>query len=217
MKKILLVLSALSVIFVTGCTRRDKSADFISLLRYDILYSESEKYEIYAFKELRETPLSDDGEKGEMQNLLTFKIVFKTDAVLRSSPVITFSLNGISYRKEFEYKPLSNFVICSFFVPQQPDKKLETEICFDGDTKHYTLLSVINKKTLSHKEILSALKKAEDEDADVFFNGKTSYEIRIRLISSDEYICYYVGLLDKTKSVDFLLDGETGEILAKKK
>lgn len=90
MKKILLVLSALSVIFVTGCTRRDKSADFISLLRYDILYSESEKYEIYAFKELRETPLSDDGEKGEMQNLLTFKIVFKTDAVLRSSPVITF-------------------------------------------------------------------------------------------------------------------------------
>ena len=62
-----------------------------------------------------------------------------------------------------------------------------------------------------------ALKKAEDEDADVFFNGKTNYEIRIRLISSDGYICYYVGLLDKTKSVDFLLDGETGEILAKKK
>ena len=58
---------------------------------------------------------------------------------------------------------------------------------------------------------------AGDEDADVFFNGKTNYEIRIRLISSDGYICYYVGLLDKTKSVDFLLDGETGEILAKKK
>ena len=78
-------------------------------------------------------------------------------------------------------------------------------------------MSVINKKTLSHKEILCTLKKAGDEDADVFFNGKTNYEIRIRLISSDGYICYYVGLLDKTKSVDFLLDGETGEILAKKK
>ena len=217
MKKILLILSILSVFFVSGCARQDKSADFISQLRYDILYSDSENYEIYAFKEVRETPLSDDGEKGEMQNLLTFKIVFKTNIALRSSPVITFSLNGITYRKEFEYKPLSNFVICSFFVPEQPDKKLETEICFDNDTKHYTLLSVINKKTLSHKEMLSALKSAGDKDADEFFSGKTNFEIRIRLISSDGYNCYYVGLIDKTKNVNFLLDGETGEILAKKK
>ncbi len=217
MKKITLVLSILSVFFVVGCAKQDKHEDYISQLRYDILYSDSENYEIYAFKELRETPLSDDGKKGEMQNLLTFKIVFKTDIVLRSSPVITFSLNEITYRKEFEYKPLSNFVICSFFVPEQPDKKLETEICFDSDTKHYTLLSVINKKTLSHKEILSALKSAGDKDADEFFSEKTNFEIRIRLISSDGYNCYYVGLIDKTKNVNFLLDGETGEILAKKK
>lgn len=217
MKKILLVLSVLSVFFAEGCAKQDKHEDCISQLRYDILYSNSENYEIYAFKELRETPLSDDGEKGEMQNLLMFKIVFKTDIVLRSSPVITFSLNGITYRKEFEYKPLSNFVICSFFVPEQPNRKLETEICFDSDTKHYTLLSVINKKTLSHKEILSALKSAGDKDADEFFSGKTNFEIRIRLISSDGYNCYFIGLIDKSKSVNFLLDGETGEILAKKK
>jgi len=217
MKKILLVLSVLLVFFITGCAKQDKHEDYISQLRYDILYSDSENYEIYAFKELRETPLSDDGEKGEMQNLLTFKIVFKTDIVLRSSPVITFSLNEITYRKEFEYKPLSNFVICSFFVPEQPDKKLETEICFDNNTKHYTLLSVINKKTLSHKEILSALKNAGDKDADEFFSGKTNFEIRIRLISSDGYNCYFIGLINKSKSVNFLLDGETGEILAKKK
>ena len=217
MKKILLVLSVLSIFFISGCAKQDKHEDYISQLRYDILYSDSENYEIYAFKELRETPLSDDGEKGEMQNLLTFKIVFKTNVVLRSSPVITFSLNGITYRKEFEYKPLSNFVICSFFVTKQPEKKLETEICFDNETKHYTLLSLMNKKTLSYKDILAAIKNAGDKDADEFFYGKINFEIRIRLISSDGYNCYYVGLIDKAKNVNFLMDGETGEILAKKK
>ena len=51
-------------------------------------------------------------------------------------------------------------------------------------------------------------------DIEEIFDGKTPYEIKIRLIYSDGYDCYFIGVETKEKSVGFLLDGSTGEIIA---
>ncbi len=217
MKKITFVILLSLLILPISCAKKSETDEKISQLRYDALYSSCEEYEIYAFKEIREEPLKDDGETGEKKNVLIFKIIFKKETPLKSSPIVSFGLNGLTYRKEFEYKPLSNFVCCSLFLPSLPDNKLEVAIEFNKTTNRHTLLTVLNKDTLSCSEIIDVFKKTNDADALKFLNGENKYEMRVRLISSEGYNCYFVGLYGESEFVGFLLDGTTGEFLAKKK
>lgn len=220
MKKIITffftVIVLFSVLCFGSCARNDKMEKLVSQLRYDVLYSSSENYEIYAYKELTELPLKSDGKIGELKNVLTFKIVFRKEISLKSSPIIQFRLDGINYRKEFEYRPLSNYVSCCLILPSMPENKLDVTIDFDSEKQTHTLLTTKNKKTLSEKDILSFLKNTEDADARKILDGEKEYEIRIRLIYSDGFNCYFLGLYNEDFSVNFLLDGETGELLAKK-
>ena len=216
MKKIITFFLAILFLFSVSCSENDGTEKRVSQLRYDILCSFSEDYEIYAYKELSELPLKNDGKVGEQKNVLTFKIVFRKEMSLKSSPVIQFSLNGITYRKEFEYRPLSNYVSCFVIIPSMPENKLDVTIDFDSVKQTHTLLTVKNKKTVSEKEVLSFLKNTDDGNARKILDGEKEYEIRIRLIYSDGFNCYFLGLYNEDSSVNFLLDGETGELLAKK-
>ncbi len=216
MKKIITFFLTILVLFSVSCSKNDEIEKRLSQLRYDVLYSFSEDYEIYAYKELSELPLKSDGKVGEQKNVLTFKIVFKKEISLKSSPVIQFSLNGITYRKEFEYRPLSNYVSCYLILPSMPENKLDVTIDFDSVKQTHTLLTTKNKKTLSEKDVLNFLKNTDDSDALKILSGEKEYEIRIRLIYSDGFNCYFLGLFTNDSFVNFLLDGETGELLAKK-
>ncbi len=217
MKKLSLITIISFILALAACSENNALEKKVSQLRFDILYSCGEYYDVYAFKEICESPQKDDGEIGEMQNVLTFKIVFKKEASLKSSPVVKFSLDGITYRKEFEYKPLSNFVCCSLFLPTFPDNKLDISLEFDENAETRALLTVLNKKTLSYAEILGIIGKTDDEDALKFLNGENNYEVRLRLISSDGYNYYFIGFYGENEFVGFLADGITGEIIAKKK
>ncbi len=216
MKKIIIIFLTIIALLTASCSKNDEIEKRVSQLRYDVLYSFSENYEIYAYKELTELPLKSDGKIGEQKNVLTFKIVFKKEMSLKSSPIIQFSLNGITYRKEFEYRPLSNYVSCNLILPTMPENKLEATIDFDSKKNSHTLLTTKNKKTLSKTDVLSFLENTDDADARKILDGEKEYEIRIRLIYSDGFNCYFLGLFSEDSSVNFLLDGETGELLAKK-
>lgn len=216
MKKIIIFFLTIIAFFTASCSKNDEIGKRVSQLRYDVLYSFSENYEIYAYKELTELPLKSDGKIGEQKNVLTFKIVFKKEMSLKSSPIIQFSLNGITYRKEFEYRPLSNYVSCYLILPAMPENKLEVTIDFDSEKRNHTLLTTKNKKTLSENDVLSFLENTDDADVRKILDGEKEYEIRIRLIYSDGFNCYFLGLFNEDSSVNFLLDGETGELLAKK-
>ena len=217
MKKISLVTVISFILILAACSQSNALEKKVSQLRFDILYSSSEYFDVYAFKEICENPQKDDGEIGELKNVLTFKIVFKKEMPLKSSPIVQFSLDGITYRKEFEYKPLSNFVCCSLFLPALPDNKLDVSLEFDKKAENHTLLTVLNKKTLSHTEVLDIIGNSDDEDALKFLNGETAYEVKLRLISSDGYNYYFIGFYNENEFVGFLMDGTTGEIIAKKK
>lgn len=217
MKKISLITIISFILILAACSQANTIEKKVSQLRFDILYSSGEYFDVYAFKEICENPQKDDGEKGELKKILTFKIVFKKEMPLKSSPIVQFSLDGITYRKEFEYKPLSNYVCCSLFLPTLPDNKLDVSLEFDKKTENHTLLTVLNKKTLSHNEVLDIIGKSDDEDARKFLNDEKPYEVKLRLISSDGYNYYFIGFYNETEFVGFLMDGTTGEIIAKKK
>ena len=95
-----------------------------------------------------------------------------------------------------------------------PDKKLNVKITTDEKSESITLISVKKKDTLTYKEALNSLIKSKTPSITEIFDGKTPYEIKIRLIYSDGYDCYFIGVETKEKSVGFLLDGSTGEIIA---
>ena len=217
MKKISLITIISLILILAACSQKSALEKKVSQLRFDILFSGDEYYDVYAFKEICENPQKDDGEIGERKNVLTFKIVFKNDIPLKSSPVIQFSLDGITYRKEFEYKPLSNFVCCSLFLPALPGNKLDVSLEFDKKAVNHTLLTVLNKKTLNYTEVLGIIDKSDDEDVQRFLNGEKPYEVKLRLISSDGYNYYFIGFYNEDEFVGFLIDGTTGEIIAKKK
>lgn len=214
MKKIALCVVLLFAFQFAGCKKNSEYEDKISQLRYDVLYGETDDFDVTAYVEKREDPVCQDGLAGETTNFLTFKIEFDRDTVLKSSPVIEFETDGIKYRKETEYKPLSDFVYCFFSPKKLPDKKLNVKITTDEKSETVTLLSVKTKSTLTYNEALNSLIKSKTPSATEIFDGKTPYEIKIRLIYSDGYECYFIGLETKEKSVGFLLDGSTGEIIA---
>ncbi len=214
MKKIALCVVLLLTFQLSGCKKNAEYEDKISQLRYDVLYGETDDFDVTAYVEKREDPVCQDGLAGETANFLTFKIEFDRDTVLKSSPVIEFETDGIKYRKETEYKPLSDFVYCFFSPKKLPDKKLNVKITTDEKSETVTLLSVKTKSTLTYNEVLNSLIKSKTPSATEIFDGKTQYEIKIRLIYSDGYECYFIGLETKEKSVSFLLDGSTGEIIA---
>ena len=217
MKEISLVTIISFILILSACSQNNALEKKVSQLRFDVLYSSGENYDVYAFKEICESPQKDDGEIGELKKVLTFKIVFKKEMPLKSSPIVQFSLDGITYRKEFEYKPLSNFVCCSLFLPALPDNKLEVSLEFDKKAENHTLLTVLNKKTLNYTEVLGIIDKSDDEDVQRFLNGEKPYEVKLRLISSDGYNYYFIGFYNEDEFVGFLVDGITGEIIAKKK
>ena len=214
MKKIALCVVLLLAFQFAGCKKNSEYEDKISQLRYDVLYGETDDFDVTAYIEKREDPIFQDGLVGEKINFLTFKIEFDKDIVLKSSPVIEFETDGIKYRKETEYKPLSDFVYCFFSPKKLPDKKLNVKITTDEKSETITLISVKKKDTLTYKEALNSLIKSKTPSITEIFDGKAPYEIKIRLIYSDGYDCYFIGVETKEKSVGFLLDGSTGEIIA---
>ena len=102
MKKIALCVVLLLAFQFAGCKKNSEYDDKISQLRYDVLYGETDEFDVTAYIEKREDPIFQDGLVGEKINLLTFKIEFDKDIVLKSSPVIEFETDGIKYRKETE-------------------------------------------------------------------------------------------------------------------
>lgn len=217
MKKIITLILLITAVFLCSCSDSKRDLDGISQLRFDVLICECDDYSVFAYKEIREEPFLEDGSAGETKKVLIFKIQFKNVTALKSSPTLSFSQNNISYRKELEYKPLSNYVSCIFDVTEFPNSFLEVNITINGENHSLRLNSTLNKNTLGYKKIVQKVKKSTDTDILAFFNENKQYEMKIRLLPSEGFNYYYLGLIGKNQSLDLLLDGVSGEIIAKKK
>ncbi|MBO5889014.1 MAG: hypothetical protein J6Q58_02615, partial [Clostridia bacterium] len=71
---------------------------------------------------------------------------------------------------------------------------------------------------LSYSEVLESVRKNDSQIVkELFNNTNVSTEIHIRIISDKNKNYYYVGLSEKSgKTHAYLVDGITGEVLAKK-
>ena len=211
-KKLVLLTLVVCATFCIGCKQKSKYDDKISQLRNDILQYESEEFTLTAYAEIIETPLSNDGIKGKTENTIIFKLKNKNPSICFDHCSISFKIKDNNYSKDFDFKQISTLVSCVVTVKDLPPSSLDVTLTINGKSQAIALQSIKNKSTKSYGEVLKKLK--EDESISSKLND--AVEIRIRLINNNDYDYWFVGIVDKEKTISFLLDGETLEILARK-
>jgi hypothetical protein len=75
-----------------------------------------------------------------------------------------------------------------------------------------TLNSIKSQTTIPYATAITSLVNNDSEIKKIF--DSDSAEIRIRLINNDSYDYWYVGVCDGKKEYSFLIDGQSGELLA---
>ena len=125
---------------------------------------------------------------------------------------IEFNIKDKVYGGDFEYTPLATFLYCKIAVSKLPTDELYLKIDFNGQSLGVKLLSLKNPSTLSYCKILDDLNENDEFVKD--FLRLENGEIKIRFIDNDGYDYWYIGFVDGQKITAYLIDGETGEILA---
>ncbi|MBR2336783.1 MAG: hypothetical protein IKA61_02435 [Clostridia bacterium] len=210
-KKLFIIITVLCSA-LTCCGKNSKLDSKISQLRNDIYAYDCKDFTLTALADTVEAPLSSDGAVGKLEKVITFKLKTKNPAQNTENCSIAFSLNKKNYSKDFEFKQIPTLLSCQVKVNELPKKSLEISLTVNGKASQITLKSVKCPSTKSYGDVLKMLSSEEDFAKRIEENA----ELRIRLINNGGYDYWYVGIIDKEKTVSYLVDGESLEIIAKK-
>ena len=222
------VFAALTTIFLTtlcGCAKKTFDLfSYVSELRDNVFYAESEadgehSFHLCVYSYLREQPFLSDGATGKTERVAEFYFTAKDG----STPYMlhyTLPDNATVGGGEMSYDDVKRrfYYICSEDLSKISALNVTVTNDKSGETISFRAISAKTEKTLSPRETLSVFENAESEKISSMKNkGVFCGEIRMRLIVSEEKTYYYVGLIDENGATfSYLLDGETGRILAKR-
>ncbi len=205
------------VAFLTLFSSCKKSEDYVSYLseyRSNLFFAETEHFSVRAYALEKEHPFVADGMVGEKTKRAEVYITTKDGS---ENCMILFHANNHEYGGEASYDSVKReyFYSCAVDISSLTSIPLSVQF---GDSKYeVTAHSVKKPDTLNGEQILNLLRAQEAE----LFTSLTdkngfSAEIHLRLLY-EETPYYYVGVVEKTgKITAFLLDADTGAILAKR-
>lgn len=212
MKRVLILAAAAACMAAAGCAKDEVDyAGYISENRYDIYLYSGGGAEIKIYCSEKESPFIADGIKGNV-NALT-EIFLQFDESYDEVYVTSANFTG----GDASYLTVKGCWYLSFSGYQQGESISLTANC-DGESREYTLCSVLYDGVMGAEE---ALKCAVEYDGATFDgltkNGIFYGEIFLRLLY-DAGKCYrYVGVCDRdAKITAYLLDGETGRVIAER-
>ena len=206
-------LLACSWIF-SACKRETDYFSYVSELRSNILLAQTENYSLRVYAVEREQPYSADGVPRETAARTEVYLVAPSgdkECNLRFMVGETESQGEMS----FDNVKTEYYYYCPLDVSALSELVLHIE--YGEEKLEITAKSVKTQNTLSPQAALQALQNAEpalfEQMTDKYgFTG----EIRLRLLY-EEHPYYYIGVIDRNgNSTAFLLNTETGKILAKR-
>lgn len=220
MKKIIVLCITVILAFsFTACKKTRDFSPFLTQIRNNCYeYSES-GLKITVFAEQKENPFIADGYIGTLANFLTVKVEGELNKSLDGAK-FTVSYDGNTYGGSFGLSPLGNKYIAEISVEKLPEiPQIQFTAEFDGESKEFTLSTKKLSTTISVTDAVLCVYNENEKLFDEYLtNGSVSAEINARLIVSDDKNYYYIGLITKTGEIyAYLLDGESGKILAEKK
>ena len=214
LESLLLLLSLLLATVLTGCKKEFDYTPYISELRSNVLLAKTEHFSLRMYAVYKENPYLPDGVPREGNTRVE---IYLTAPDGKENYAVYFTVDGQDYGGEMSYDSVKAeyFFSCTLDV-----SKVETLPCrieYGDKTLTLNARSIRQEYTLSDKEILKKLQLTEPE---LFSSLTDKYgfagEIHIRLIY-EENPYYYVGVIDRTGKVNaFLLNAQTGKVLAKR-
>jgi hypothetical protein len=213
-KSFLLLVALLIIAFFSGCKKEMDYLPYVSELRSNILLAKTNDFSLRIYAVNKENPYSPDGIPHECNTRVEVYLVAPEG---NADCHLYFTLDGQEYGGEMSYDNVKAeyFYACTLDV-----SKVETLPCrieYGKQSLELNARSICQANTLSAQEILNKLKKVEGE---LFESLTDKYgfagEIYIRLIY-EENPYYYIGIIDKNGKINaFLLNAQTGKLLAKR-
>ncbi len=197
-----------------GCQKSVEYFDYVSELRSNIFLAQTETLSLRIFAVKKETPYLADGIPQESSPRFEAYLVAPSgDKTVN----LTFSVGGKDYGGEMSFDNVKReyFYFCTLDI--SAEKEISCALSYDGEEVAMRAVSVLTANALSPKTALSGVVKENQ----ALFEGMTDKygfagEIYLRLIYEDSPY-YYIGVIDREGKMNaFLLNAESGKILAKR-
>ena len=213
MKKVLLFLTLiLSITALFGCKSKKDFNEYISQLRYDVLFAENDLCSISCYLETRESPFVSDGIVNAKENLVILKLSPKNDELKDFG--VSFTTDK-TYTENFSFEPRFNCYVATVSVETMPSKNLKITLSDENGNSDITLTSKKQSSTIAYDKALSFVYSQNKEKIDDLISSDDNFEINLRLISEEQDF-WFVGITTSENSFCFLVDGKSGKIIAQK-
>lgn len=211
----LVFFSLFPFIALNSCSQKIDYFDYLSELRDNLLYANTEELSLRIYSVKKETPYAMDGIKKECSKRAEIYLITPEGD---KDCFISFTVNEKEYSGDMSYDNVKReyYFICSANLSME--KEIVCKIVYGEKELELCAKSVLDNQTLSPKNALSILVK-EEKTLFTALTDKYGFlgEIHLRLIHEDG-VYYYIGIIDKNKQTyAYLLNAKTGKILAKRK
>lgn len=199
-----------------ACNNQTDYFSYVSELRKDIFTAENENLSVAIYSGAKETPAIFDGVKNDTGLLLGVKVIFIEEP--SSAVSVTVCYDDKSYEIPLEFHPVKRALAGKTSVANLPEKQVEVTVTYGETSVNLTAVSRLNQNTISYTKALAvATKEAQTFIKENTVSGVLQAEIVIRLLLENDKNYYYVGFVTQEGlKLAYLIDGESGEILARK-
>ena len=206
-----MLLSLLPVL--AACGKYDYSKH-VSDERSDLFIAQTEEFTLTVACVDREYPFNADGVASTRTK--TVEVVL-AEAELSGAEYEVYFLEDVPRGGDMSFRSVTGDYFYSRGTERFPEESISLRVVKDGQPQDILATTVKNEHTLTTIEALEKATAAEQESltrmtVDGVFRG----EIHVRLLRRDTNY-YYVGFVnEKGGTIALLLDGETGEVLARR-
>lgn len=197
-----------------SCKSKLEYFDYVSELRSNIFLAHNEDFFLRIYAAEKETPYLPDGIKKETSCRTEVYLVAPSG---EKNCELSFSVNGKTYGGEMSFDNVRAEYYYSCTLDVSNLTELLCSITYGDSKVELTAKSVKTPNVLSPYSVLQNVIQAEPE---LFSSLTDKYgfagEIYIRLLYEDSPY-YYIGVMDRNEnSHAFLINAQTGKILAKR-
>lgn len=217
-KPLLTICTFLLALFcIIGCSGCNKSVDYfsyVSELRNNVFLYKDDQLSLRAHALTKESPYATDGVVSKLHTRTEIRLIAPSGEQTYS---VFFMLDNTEYGGEMSFDNVKSEYYYACPVDVSACTQLELRVVCGTAERVCVAKSVLTSDTVSPKQALALLVEKEKD----FFNGLTDKygfagEIHLRLLYEDAPY-YYVGVTDRQGNVTaFLINGLTGQILAKR-
>ena len=216
-KKIICALLLVSALFINASCKKSLDLNvYVSQLRLGVYQGVSENFDLTLYSESKEKPFAIDGFVGEMGNVLIVKL--NGTKTLSDGVKITVKYDDYECSGEFKLNPVNSTYTAEIEVENLPNTPNVLAFIETEEVKEQvSLVSKVSASKLDYKSVLKFVQDSDAETVKKLFTSNVSTEIHIRIIPEKGKNYYYVGFNNKDGSISaYLVDGETGEVLARR-